>query len=430
MTSGTTLDAHVRGYAQAVRLHLADLGPDVVDDLAGGLEADLAEAVADRMPTAAGGTDDDVVLDLVKVFGPAERYAAELRAAAGLPQAAPRTRIGLRARAAARGRKVRDAWSRAWAPLTSTPAWASFREALGELRPVWWVVRGWVLGALAAYFVNGWSDFVAVPTRTDQLVLMVAGAVVSVQWGRGRWMPWRWSPRLVTATTVAAAVLVLPLWSATRAQVAQGEHAVTAGSYDRGWQDGYESRQVGYGGAAAGADDGVWVDGMQVSNLFVYDANGDPLRDVQVFDDRGRPVRTVPTGREEETWHVPDVEEPWYFRPAEATDGRERWNVYPLRAFGERDMTYDEAGDGLRPTVGARPQPTPWPFLKAPTAIAPSERSAGADPQEPHGPQDPAAEGEVQSPAPSEPAGDGATTEQSGVPAAPGPVAPTAVAAP
>ncbi|MFP3714969.1 hypothetical protein [Puerhibacterium sp. TATVAM-FAB25] len=50
MTTGNLLDAHVRGYAQAVRLHLADLGPEVVEDLTDGLEADLAEALADRMP--------------------------------------------------------------------------------------------------------------------------------------------------------------------------------------------------------------------------------------------------------------------------------------------------------------------------------------------------------------------------------------------
>ena len=88
---GAMLAAHVRGYAQAVRLHVADLGPEVTEDLTGGLEADLTEALADAAPVAAraGDPHDDVVLDLTSYFGTAEAYATELRAAAGLPPAGP-----------------------------------------------------------------------------------------------------------------------------------------------------------------------------------------------------------------------------------------------------------------------------------------------------------------------------------------------------
>lgn len=53
-TSHTVLD-HVRSYAAQVRDHLADLAPEQVEDLTDGLEADLAEALADSAGPVATG---------------------------------------------------------------------------------------------------------------------------------------------------------------------------------------------------------------------------------------------------------------------------------------------------------------------------------------------------------------------------------------
>lgn len=87
----------VRRYAAEVRAHLADLSPEQVDDLTDGLEADLAEALADMpgalRPLPEGGDLPDggatTLLDVAARFGPAAGYAAELRSAAGLDPAAP-----------------------------------------------------------------------------------------------------------------------------------------------------------------------------------------------------------------------------------------------------------------------------------------------------------------------------------------------------
>lgn len=57
----------------AIRATMVDLQPEVVDDLTGGLEADLNDWVAD---SATG----------MAALPPAEVYATELRAAAGLPE--------------------------------------------------------------------------------------------------------------------------------------------------------------------------------------------------------------------------------------------------------------------------------------------------------------------------------------------------------
>ncbi|MEK8227883.1 hypothetical protein NKG05_19950 [Oerskovia sp. M15] len=88
---GVILD-QVRRFAAEVRSHLTDLSPEQVDDLTDGLEADLAEALADMpgalRPVPAGSHRPDggatSLLDVAEHFGPAAEYAAELRSAAGL----------------------------------------------------------------------------------------------------------------------------------------------------------------------------------------------------------------------------------------------------------------------------------------------------------------------------------------------------------
>ena len=47
-----TVAQDVRRYAAAVRAALADLGPETVDDLTDGLEANLVDALADERSTA------------------------------------------------------------------------------------------------------------------------------------------------------------------------------------------------------------------------------------------------------------------------------------------------------------------------------------------------------------------------------------------
>ena len=64
----------VAQFVAAVRAELADLDPEVVEELTGGLEADLTDSLE-----AAPGNG----------FGDPAAYAAELRSAAGLPPRPP-----------------------------------------------------------------------------------------------------------------------------------------------------------------------------------------------------------------------------------------------------------------------------------------------------------------------------------------------------
>ena len=66
--------AAVHEYVERVRAALADLPPEDLDELTGGLEADLREQAGELPPGP----------DLAAAFGAPTAYA-ELRAAAGLP---------------------------------------------------------------------------------------------------------------------------------------------------------------------------------------------------------------------------------------------------------------------------------------------------------------------------------------------------------
>ncbi|MCB7137075.1 hypothetical protein [Cellulosimicrobium marinum] len=407
--AGLAFYAHVRAYADEVRAHLADLRPDQVTELADGLEADLAEAVVDApgaLPRGPVRADADAVpdLDLAALFGPPAAYAHELRVAAGLgPRSAdvPQARRGVRTRVADRARSSRARWAARLEPLRSTSQWAAVREFARALTPVWWVVRGWVAASVVLWVFGGYA-FAELPPDLSARVLLLAAVVVSVQWGRGRWLPQAWMPRVVRWGSVGVAVITVPLVLTTVLR--------TSGAlpYDQGYQHGFDAavasgQPVSHDGSWAGdvGSEGVWVDGMQVSNLFVYDAAGNPVRDVQVFDDRGRPVRTVSVDGAYQPWSVPEVEGAWYFQPALASDGRERWNVYPLRAVAEEDA--DHATDDGRPVpvTGSSATTMPWPFLQAPTVIPATPGGAEGDP---------ATEG----PAADDPAADDATTADPG----------------
>jgi len=403
ITSTDALSAHVRGYAQAVRLHLADLGPDVAEDLTDGLEADLTEAVLDSggAPAEATGTQ---AFDLAGRFGPADQYATELRTAAGLPPAAParRARRGPARVIGEAWTVVSDRWRTVWRPLTSTPGWAAAVGFVRSLAPAWWILRGWVV-AQAVLWPYGLTEISLWPASTPGRILVVAAIVVSIQWGRGMWVPrWAWFPRAVAVASVAAGVLAIPLVLDVEAD--SRPTVAGAPTYDSGWNDGFYSAQVAQASTGSeGRADGIWVDGMQVSNIFAYDSAGDPIRDVQLFDDRGRPVRTIGGEATWTTWSVPDVAGSWSFQPALASDGRTRWNVYPLSAvpadqvgLGDADVSGYPDPEGEEyplPPTGVQPQEMPWPFLKAPTAIEDDGAVVGSGTDEPVEPDGPAQEG-------------------------------------
>jgi hypothetical protein len=343
----TELD--VAGYAAAVRRSLVGLEPEQVDDLTDDLEADLADALADERRPAHGR-------GLVEQFGTPEAYAAELRAAAGLP-AADRERSRWERLFPDPVEQTTRFGRRLLAGLRSQAWWLPTESFLVALRPVWWVLRAWLVLQLAIAWVFGSQRMGLRLSGLAEWLLLGVLVVLSVQWGRGAWFQsrsTRWVPVLTNVVVVVALLPVLATMGSRYGQVESVYRAWEAGSFNGDPQTVYQEKPV----------DGVVVDGIPVSNLFVYDAQGNPLQDVQVYDDRGRPVRTTFDNGYDQFW-FPESTEPWSFVPAVDTDGRSRWNVYPLRGAPTSQFEYDDDGAPVL-QVGTTAGTPPWPFAKAP----------------------------------------------------------------
>ena len=316
-----TIEGEIARYATAVRAACADLpGPDrelLLEDLEDHLQEVAAEA---------GGP-------LEERLGRPEAYAAELRASAGLP--APGTGTGT----ARRRRRLRD--SRAARGLTGLgaavaghPAGRAVTGFLPELRPAWWVLRGYLaVQALAVAMTplfNGGGFSFPVPRLfgSSLLGLLATAAAVAGSVWLGRRGPGGTRRRalLLAGNAVLAVVALLLVAELGDSEVA-GDH--------------YQPDQVL---TFAGPVSGLRSDGKEISNIFPFDAKGRPLADVYLVDQDGDPI--VATHYDNE-----------YLEPAIPLDGNgdEVSNRYP-----QVQHEVDAAGQRQPgPTPEFRPPPGP-----------------------------------------------------------------------
>ena len=239
------VSAEVAAYVGLVRAALRDLAPEDLDDLTGGLEADLAELAAESEEP------------LISRLGEPSAYAAELRAAAGFPPPdvlppAPTERWWRRTYASA------SAW---WRTVLVEHPWVE------KLRPVWWLLRGVVLAAII-FSLMGYSA---------NTVLLLLGAAFSFWIGlmQDGWSGWR--ARAIMIANVVAAIMFLPV-------MAGMQHFL-------GW--GYASGPSEYV-VEVPPTEGVFVGGEEVVNLFVYDGSGQRVEGARVFTDQGAQVLVQP----------------------------------------------------------------------------------------------------------------------------------------
>lgn len=420
--TAAVLSHHVTAYAAQVRAHLADLTREQLDDLTDGLEADLMEALEDparpitgEIPLAgpAGAPNATAslpeaattsIIDLTERFGTPKAYAEELRTAAGLP--APREGKGAASVRPPLAERIRTRLAARRARLVARPWWPAAR-AIGEaLRPLWWVARGWVLFNIVVSMVSGVEDVFFLPRNVFGLMLLLLAVAASIQHGQGHWTLTGRGRHVFAVVSLIAAVGMIPTLMTASA------HADRVTYVDGPY---YEPEPVA---------DGVYFGGLPVTNLFVYDADGEFIDQAQIVDDKGRPVRVDRPGG---LWDDSDGTSR-YWSPAQDSYGRDVWNAFPLRMWSDRDAEWNNQTQEWVLPEGVIPASVPPPFVQlAPLAtdqgapsgqpVEPGTETATDAPVDPAAPTDPApADSAPADTAPSEPP---RPSQEPGAPAAP-----------
>ena len=251
MTAPVTSPA-VQDYLAQVHAELVDLPAEDRAELLEDLEQHLVAVEAEGEPFAGR-------------LGPAADYAAELRAAAGLP---PRP-----------AREPRRRLSPLPA-LRRAAGWPWVREArafLPTLVPAWWVLRGYLVVLLPCLWqISGARDF-PVPAPAGSHVLGAAAVLVavvaSVAFGRSR-----------VRRPVAALVLLLDaaLLVAAAGVVQDAPHRLATHTVTR----------VSTGTDSAFRYSPLVTQHGPVTDIYPYAADGTPLHDVLLYDQDGRPLQT------------------------------------------------------------------------------------------------------------------------------------------
>lgn len=293
-TTGAALA--IREFAADVRSALSDLSADEIDELTEGLEADLTDQAEDS-----GGVWEP---------GSAEAYAEELRAAAGLP-----ARGEVRGGAPAIVATIRAVVMRLTVRLTSNRFVIAGLAFLASIRPVWWFIRGIAIFVAVLAFVSPQTLHWNMLANSTWL-LAVPAVVLSVQWGRGRWLPRRWLPFASVLVNVAALVALPFIGSAVATTI-----------NNAAWNAYYVSST----GSGYYPTERIMVDDVPVTNIFPYDANGELLRDVQLYDQDGNPLLAASEGTD---WLPVYSESVFALVPSSRVPGKAGWNVFPLKSVG------------------------------------------------------------------------------------------------
>jgi hypothetical protein len=321
----TTVDGDVARYAAAVRAAFEDLPGPEREVLLEDLEDHLEEVAAET-----GGP-------LEERLGQPQAYAAELRASAGLP--APggarrrRRSLAVRLRTSRPARRL----GRLVGAAAAHPAGEAVVGFLPELRPAWWVLRGWLAVMLASFglaFLYAHDTTFPVPTILGSQVvgLLAAAAAVAGSVALGR--RGAATPRARRLLVVANAAL--GLFALLLALDVGAGYAAARAPYPAEYLAGYPQPA-----------DGLRQDGVEISNIFAFDADGKPLGGVYLVDQDGNPVLASHEDN-------PDLEQ----RLPLDRDGNPVANRYPREQYQ------------LDPATGQR-GPVPAPEFRPPPGVRP-----------------------------------------------------------
>jgi hypothetical protein len=309
----------VTTYAATVRAQLADLPATQRDVLLEDLEQHLAEVAAEGEGS------------LVDRLGPPEDYAVELRAAYRAGHQTTQTTqtngayLTERVRAAA-ARVIDSDWAR------------QIVAFLPELRPAWWVLRGYLATLILASAFSPGYGLGPIPNPTTKRglaeILAAGGAIwLSVRIGRRS----RALPQGARFLAVSANVLIAFFAVVVLGNMHSFVYSELIGTAT--------PEQAPFTAAFAGG---------ALTNIYPYSQDGKPLTNVLLYDQDGQPV-TVGKSEAQTSYPI-------------GADGKAITNAYPLT---QRHLNGDPV---VAPRVAFPPWPTPsaTPSPSATTSPSPS----------------------------------------------------------
>lgn len=245
-------EVNIQAFAEAVRTELADLPKREIQDLTDGLEADLAEKLAEEGVDFASAS--------------AAEYAAELRDAAGVaPKQVKRKAFSSKA-------FVQNAedWFR------KTSFGTSLLEFGISIRSVWWLLRAVVAWVL---FAGLFYDF------TDGFFLLPVFIFLSVQWGRKKWFTNKFFASILVPLNLLAVLALIPAQDMVMRQL---NSFTNAEQMMQNWP----------------ATDGLRLNGEPVTELKAFDSNQQELTGLTFQDQSGHKIEaTAPVDQ----FFMPDI---------------------------------------------------------------------------------------------------------------------------
>lgn len=249
----TVAQSEIARYVDQVRAALGDLPAQERDDLLEDLPDHLAEVAAEGQGS------------LEARLGPPAGYAAELRASAGLPVAGTENLVG---RAGAVLNDMRGRLRHADVRIGQLLGYETVGEFIRQLRPAWWVLRGYLLAMVVTVLLDDGSEAMGLLPRLGgsepaAVVILVGFVLGSIWLGRRSVRLARWPRRLMLAGTAILAVFALAGFAEADQQA-------------RGRSDMYSP-----------------VNGNpyhDIGDVYVYDSEGRLLTGVRLFDQNGEPI--------------------------------------------------------------------------------------------------------------------------------------------
>ncbi|MET0494035.1 MAG: hypothetical protein ABW000_12990 [Actinoplanes sp.] len=253
----TTAQDEINLYVFAVRAALGDLPESLRDELLEDLPEHLAEVLADGVGS------------LTDRLGSPEAYAAELRSTAGFVGGFPDP---------PKPNQLREARDQALRVLRVADervgplfGYAHASEFLVQLRPAWWVLRGYLAAMVLAWLLDDSGQPIGLLPRIGgseiiALLLLAAGILGSIWLGRRRFHLAKWPQLSLYAGSV---ILVLVALGGFLSADSTSRGAFYSDvNYDNGYNNPYAN----------------------VQDVFIYDEHGRLITNARILDQDGQPI--------------------------------------------------------------------------------------------------------------------------------------------